>query len=566
MSIKKEIHINLLQKELRIQLLEWEKVLNQYAVKLFQKQELLLCKYIGIDEARGNVLLEFNHKINFPPRKNEHYTCFLTDHHLQHVKGWGSLQYKDLRTQQKIKFDAKVIFVKYSKETSIVGISGINQEQKERLEKQLLVFLGPTDPPLHYLQNLIEFLKISNENHELFNISINENNWNPALIGAEVDIVATLQTDLLESGICVIQGPPGTGKTYRMAGFINAVVTLGYSVMVTALTNRALIELAEKEQMRPLLEAGKVFKTNLTISEQKNKKIAGIKPLRKILQDTPSVLLTSYYTMSNIAVNSIQNDYFDYVIVEEASQAYLSTIALARKVGKKCILVGDIAQLPPIFHMSYPIDHPNNYHWMVNGLACVSASNKQIAQYILKDSFRLSKAAVNSTNVFYDDILTSKSDIHFPQNSDIANFFGHNGGIRIKTFHFKKRTEIPIEIEALITKSISTILQNDKKAAIAVLAFNRNTVNILSKIVYTKFSDPNNLTVDTIDRIQGLTTDFTLFVIPFDAFGGALNQNRFNVATSRARKGTLILADSTIYEVVRNSKKLNLFVHRIHVD
>lgn len=46
------------------------------------------------------------------------------------------------------------------------------------------------------------------------------------------------------------------------------------------------------------------------------------------------MLLSTYYVMSQIASKAMIDDHFDYIIIEEASQAFLATIALAKKLGK----------------------------------------------------------------------------------------------------------------------------------------------------------------------------------------------------------------------------------------
>lgn len=55
-----------------------------------------------------------------------------------------------------------------------------------------------------------------------------------------------------------------------MAGRL--VLKSDFRILVTALTNRALIELAEKEHLKTALEQGKVFKSALTADESKTKK------------------------------------------------------------------------------------------------------------------------------------------------------------------------------------------------------------------------------------------------------------------------------------------------------
>ena len=60
----------------------------------------------------------------------------------------------------------------------------------------------------------------------------------------------------------------------------------------------------------------------------------------------------------------------------------------------------------------------------------------------------------------------------------------------------------------------------------------------------------NNLKIETVDRIQGLTVDYTIFLIPNASVSYSLNDELFNVATSRAIRCTIIIADRMILKSV----------------
>ena len=78
--------------------------------------------------------------------------------------------------------------------------------------------------------------------------------------------------------------------------------------------------------------------------------------------------------------------------------------------------------------------------------------------------------------------------------------------------------------------------------------------------MYSKCLNTEYVLVETIDRIQGLTTDFCIFFIPEESIPFALHVNRFNVATSRARYCTLIIASKEIKHFVNlNSEIENYF-------
>lgn len=58
--------------------------------------------------------------------------------------------------------------------------------------------------------------------------------------------------------------------------------------------------------------------------------------------------------------------------------------------------------------------------------------------------------------------------------------------------------------------------------------------------------DVQEIIIETIDRIQGLTCDVSIILIPFDGVAFAFQENRFNVSTSRAKRGTLLITDPMI--------------------
>ncbi|MEY3451602.1 MAG: hypothetical protein RL711_1428, partial [Bacteroidota bacterium] len=97
---------------------------------------------------------------------------------------------------------------------------------------------------------------------------------------------------------------------------------------------------------------------------------------------------------------------------------------------------------------------------------------------------------------------------------------------------------------------ITEIQSFDKKADIAILAFNRDSVRHLQTSIFSKKENTDHLIIETIDRVQGLTVDFCILFIPIGAIVNALHPNRFNVATSRAKIATLIISDNSIHDCI----------------
>ena len=83
---------------------------------------------------------------------------------------------------------------------------------------------------------------------------------------------------------------------------------------------------------------------------------------------------------------------------------------------------------------------------------------------------------------------------------------------------------------------------------ISVLTCLRKTTRELQKAINQNIPAKANVRVDTVARIQGLTTDITIFFVPNTSYIRTLEPHLFNVATSRAREHTIIIADKNVLE------------------
>ena len=69
-----------------------------------------------------------------------------------------------------------------------------------------------------------------------------------------------------------------------------------------------------------------------------------------------------------------------------------------------------------------------------------------------------------------------------------------------------------------------------------------------------------DLLVETINRIQGETVDYTIFYIPLRNHNFAFSDNLFNVATSRSKSTTLLITDMPIDIIPIQSVKVRQFL------
>ena len=96
----------------------------------------------------------------------------------------------------------------------------------------------------------------------------------------------------------------------------------------------------------------------------------------------------------------------------------------------------------------------------------------------------------------------------------------------------------------------------------AIISPFRDTVKILQRNFQTE-GRKIDLTVETIDRIQGMTVDYTILYIPQTEVKFALEERRFNVATSRSRSTTLILSDVPLEKMSSLHGKVKVFLNKV---
>ena len=73
----------------------------------------------------------------------------------------------------------------------------------------------------------------------------------------------------------------------------------------------------------------------------------------------------------------------------------------------------------------------------------------------------------------------------------------------------------------------------------------------------------NNIDINTIDGVQGMTTQFTILFIPPRGESFYFNLNRFNVATSRSELCTLIVTDEIYKRILPVTGLVNKYLKDI---
>ncbi len=555
MKIPQDKHIAFYEQQIKAHEDKWREYADCAMNILIQEKRLFIGRIWGVQESHGNVVLRFNEG-EVPRMKQPYFLGLVGSGAPVNPLTW-KFSYKTFRESTHPRYysgvKAEIYTVTYWKTEegkSYILVSGFDLEvlsiiKEKYLDKKIhpLIVVAETDPPVEYLIKLKEFVsKNANDAILNFELNVSEDNWNPVNLNNEKDITTDV-IELIEGNkTTIIQGPPGTGKTYLAAELCNFYLTNGKSICVTALTNKALMEIASKKGLTSSLENGKVYKTNLTGDELKD-----IPRLKKIELFTPKqgeLFLSTYYKLAQKQSEIIEGaKRFDLLIIEEASQAYLATIAMFSSIADKILIIGDHEQLTPVvLKIEDAKINFEKIEGVINGLQTF-AFNSNEASYRLTKTRRLTSDASVLTGLYYNNSLKSISDKdgNTKFTSKYSNLFHTNGGVTIAKLSSARIGFTEQNIFNLICKISREIIESNPKIDIALLT---PYVSIESQL-YTQYSklsnDYKNVTINTVHKIQGLTADLTILYLPLTPASFDLNDNLFNVATSRATRGTLII-------------------------
>jgi len=533
---------------------------------LFQTGSIYIGQYKGLDEKRGNIFVDIPTGEKYhAPRLDQRLNCFTLQKGLEKPKNWGDQSYSDL-LKDRNRSETKIVDYIPSKRNGWITmlIRDLDSGFVDNLEYNQIIGFGPTIPPFEYLENLKEFSSQLKENSsEIWNKILNFNyalnpEAIPKLLTEEIDIADEIINKVNKFGIYVFQGPPGTGKTHQIADLASRLVLQGNSVLITALTNKAAVEACEKPFFKELFNEQRVSKLPLSIDEKK--KFPKLLSAIDLVPIKGHLKLTTYYQFSSIWLH--QNSTFDYIIVEEASQAYLTTIAAASKVGKKVIVVGDPKQIVPfVTNKNYEVY--SNIDKLIYGMNTLS----QIDEFSFNrkiETRRLTKRSTDFTNCFYNNTIQSKSlyenlDSDISKTTLLSPIIHKNGGPTLIQFRPNEKN-ILLQMINFLVPCLNELL-NLNNNSIAVLTPYIETLKFLQQKLKSKTKSRNYI-IESVDRVQGLDVDYCFYVIPKSSLF-SFNINRFNVATSRSKKSTFILVENDYDRLVNLPNEVQLYMKKL---
>lgn len=546
MRIDRRIQAQFLEDELRAETESYKKKFLTSAISLLKNDEMFVAQYVGF--RAGQMVMKFPNTRALP-RKGEFLQCMALPPELQNYRNWGDMTYQDLYRKQLCSTEAVCVWHGKADDErfSLVGFSRIdlNFADKIRGVPGLILTFAPQRPPIDYMLNLQSL--VENEGGDavssVLDVDFENRNWTPLYI-RQNNVSNYVYTQLQLTDTMILQGPPGTGKTFVIAELCARLCAEGKSVLVTAMTNRALMELAAKEPLSDMLQKKKIFKTNVTTDELES--LDKIQPAKQPVPMPSCLMLSTFYVASGgaVRVNGVQA--FDYVIMDEASQALLPMFAAAGKLGAKNLWVGDICQLSPIVALNKDRIRICGYQPIVDGLR--TAADVGIAPvYQMTTTYRFGQRAADYTGIFYNKTLKAKDDFAFEAIPMLDNVLSSKGGPTLVMTDMPPGNNVPEFANMLVAYILKCILAANPEKEVAVLSCMKNTVRALQRTINQYVECRDNVLVDTVARVQGLTTDITIFIIPNTSYIHTAEQHLFNVATSRAREHTIIIVDKSIF-------------------
>lgn len=566
MRIGRKRHWQFLEDELKAETEEFnKKFLSKAIALLVESEEMFVGQFLKFRD--GEMIVKFPNTRSLP-RRGEYLMCMVLPDELRDYHNWGDMTYRDLYKVRYYATEAVCIWHSPAedKRFSLVGFNNVNMDFASAIESApgIILTFAPQWPPIDYIMNLQKIVndQLSSGVSEVLDSDYQEKKWEPYLIKQD-NVADFVYTQLNLTDTMILQGPPGTGKTYMISELCSKLCAEGKSVMVTALTNRALMEIAEKPQLQLLLEEGKIYKTNITKDEyQELKKLQPIKELTPIKS---ALVLSTYYITSGFAAGLSIEKPFDYIIMDEASQALLAMFAASRKMGKRNLWVGDIKQLSPIVSLNGDRVKVCDYGYMISGLQVLS-DNSSWPIYQLTNTYRFGQRSADYTGLFYDGTLVSRNSKSIRLLPSLNKILNKDGGPTLVLTDMGASDMMPKFAIFLAAYIVGSILTDDINKNISVLTCFRKTTRELQKAINRAIPVQANVRVDTVARIQGLTTDITLFFVPNTSYIRTLEPHLFNVATSRAKEHTIIIADKNVLEYPILNSQVRAFLEKLKLE
>ncbi len=364
----------------------------------------------------------------------------------------------------------------------------------------------------------------------------------------------------LDHTVLAIQGPPGAGKTFTGAEMICELVRRGARVGITAVSHkviRNLLDAAVKAAAEARLPMNCIHKvTNKSDPPSSIEEVTDNgEALARLRDGRANVVGGTQWLWARPEAQTVA----DVLFVDEAGQMSLANVLAASQAAESVVLLGDPQQLEQPQQGTHPegADLSALEH-ILQGHATISDDRG----IFLPETWRLAPSICAFTSeVFYEGKLHARVGLERQVLVGTAPFEG--AGLWVAAVPHEGNQNSSSEEVDLIDKIVARLLRPQARwvdrhgathpmtpDAILIVAPYNSQVSLLSERLA-----PQGVRVGTVDRFQGQEAPVVIYSMatstPEDAPRGMeflYNLNRLNVATSRARCASILVASPRLFE------------------
>jgi len=360
-----------------------------------------------------------------------------------------------------------------------------------------------------------------------------------------------IEKALQAEDLACLHGPPGTGKTRVIIEIARRLVAADHDVLIAAETNAAVDNiLVGSSDSRTIDDSSllyfhnegnvRVARTNL--SSELTHPVAR----EELKQNNPQAADIVVSTNSS-AKPMYSNRVFDYVIIDEASQATIQSSLIPLGLGHVAVLVGDHKQLPP-FSLAHETPQKSLFEHLYadDGIYGKDIGTRFDTQYRMDEAI-----AGFSSQEFYEGSLKtadSAAKIRKDLSSKPIGMFdvpGENETGGQSKANPKEAECVGMQLEMLIRNEGLT------GGNIGVAAAYRQQIEeIATQTEELDLPGVSDVKIDTFDSFQGSERD--AMVLSFTRsnsqgnigfLGNEIGERRLNVAITRAKRYCALVGD-----------------------
>jgi uncharacterized protein len=373
---------------------------------------------------------------------------------------------------------------------------------------------------------------------------------------------------MLDGTTLAIQGPPGSGKTYSGARMILELVRDGRRVGVTGSSHKVVTNL-----LNEVFKAAAERDETVEIVQKVDDNDSDERPWRavkdngkmdKLLASDEHSFQVVGGTVWLFARQQLAGT-LDTLFVDEAGQVALANVVAAGRAARNIVLLGDPQQLDQVLQGSHPRGAEKSSLGHYLGDAEVIPRDRGV---FLGQTYRMHPEITEFTSeLFYEGELRSVDGLE-RQRVEGDDWLGGSGLRWLPVPHIGNTNASPEEAKAVVDIVAALIgrvwvsRDGDRRQLAAddiriVSPFNAHRLLIDE---FLRKAGIAGVPVGTVDKFQGQEAPVSIYTVatsrPEDAPRGLdflYSLNRLNVATSRARALTIVVASPELLKVVPKS-------------